>query len=35
MKYLPRPLAFAKLRALAEGTAIVRRELGIEASHRR
>jgi 5-methyltetrahydropteroyltriglutamate--homocysteine methyltransferase len=35
MKYLPRPLAFAKLKALAEGTAIVRRELGIEASHRR
>ena len=27
MKYLPRPRAFAKLRAMAEGTAIVRREL--------
>jgi len=27
MKYLPRPRAFAKLRALAEGAAIVRREL--------
>ncbi len=27
MKYLPRDLAFAKLRALAEGAAIVRREL--------
>ena len=27
MKYLPRPTAFAKLRALAEGAAIVRREL--------
>ena len=27
MKYLPRALAFAKLRALAEGAAIVRREL--------
>lgn len=29
MKYLPRPLAFAKLKALAEGAAIVRRELGV------
>ena len=28
MKYLPRPLAFAKLKALAEGAAIVRHELG-------
>ena len=27
MKYIPRDLAFAKLKALAEGTAIVRREL--------
>jgi 5-methyltetrahydropteroyltriglutamate--homocysteine methyltransferase len=27
MKYLPRPRAFAKLKALAEGAAIVRREL--------
>jgi 5-methyltetrahydropteroyltriglutamate--homocysteine methyltransferase len=27
MKYIPRDLAFAKLRALAEGAAIVRREL--------
>ena len=27
MKYLPRPRAFAKLKALAEGTAMVRREL--------
>jgi 5-methyltetrahydropteroyltriglutamate--homocysteine methyltransferase len=27
MKYLPRPLAFAKLKALSEGAAIVRREL--------
>jgi 5-methyltetrahydropteroyltriglutamate--homocysteine methyltransferase len=27
MKYLPRDIAFAKLKALAEGTAIVRREL--------
>jgi 5-methyltetrahydropteroyltriglutamate--homocysteine methyltransferase len=27
MKYLPRPTAFGKLRALAEGAAIVRREL--------
>ncbi|HEY8614582.1 MAG TPA: 5-methyltetrahydropteroyltriglutamate--homocysteine methyltransferase [Roseomonas sp.] len=27
MKYLPRPRAFAKLRAMAEGAAIVRREL--------
>jgi 5-methyltetrahydropteroyltriglutamate--homocysteine methyltransferase len=30
MKYLPRETAFAKLRALVEGTKIVRRELGIE-----
>ena len=29
MKYLPRATAFAKLRALVEGTRIVRRELGI------
>ena len=29
MKYLPRDRAFAKLRALAEGAAIVRRELGV------
>jgi 5-methyltetrahydropteroyltriglutamate--homocysteine methyltransferase len=28
MKYLPRDRAFGKLRALVEGTAIVRRELG-------
>ena len=27
MKYLPRETAFGKLKALAEGTAIVRREL--------
>lgn len=27
MKYLPRPLAFAKLKALADGAAIVRKEL--------
>ena len=27
MKYIPRDLAFAKLKALADGTAIVRREL--------
>ena len=27
MKYLPRDRAFGKLRALAEGAAIVRREL--------
>ncbi|MCB1493857.1 MAG: 5-methyltetrahydropteroyltriglutamate--homocysteine methyltransferase, partial [Rhodobiaceae bacterium] len=27
MKYLPRAVAFGKLKALAEGTAIVRREL--------
>ncbi len=27
MKYLPRDLAFAKLRALADGARIVRREL--------
>jgi 5-methyltetrahydropteroyltriglutamate--homocysteine methyltransferase len=27
MKYIPRETAFAKLKALAEGTAIVRREL--------
>ena len=29
MKYLPRPVAFAKLQALAQGAAIVRRELEI------
>ena len=28
MKYIPRDLAFAKLKALAEGAASVRRELG-------
>ncbi len=28
MKYLPRERAFGKLRALAQGAAIVRRELG-------
>ena len=28
MKYLPRDLAFAKLSAMANGAAIVRRELG-------
>jgi 5-methyltetrahydropteroyltriglutamate--homocysteine methyltransferase len=28
MKYLPRDVAFGKLRALVEGTAIVRREVG-------
>jgi hypothetical protein len=27
MKYIPRDLAFRKLKALAEGAAIVRREL--------
>jgi hypothetical protein len=27
MKYIPRDVAFAKLKALAEGTAIVRRQL--------
>jgi hypothetical protein len=27
MKYLPRPLAFAKMKALAAGAAIVRREI--------
>ena len=27
MKYIPRDLAFAKLKALTEGAAIVRREL--------
>jgi hypothetical protein len=27
MKYIPRDLAFAKLKALAEGAAIARREL--------
>ena len=27
MKYIPRDLAFAKLKALADGAAIVRREL--------
>ena len=29
MKYLPRATAFAKLKALVDGTKIVRRELGI------
>jgi 5-methyltetrahydropteroyltriglutamate--homocysteine methyltransferase len=28
MKYLPRDVAFGKLRAMVEGAAIVRRELG-------
>jgi 5-methyltetrahydropteroyltriglutamate--homocysteine methyltransferase len=28
MKYLPRELAFAKLKALADGAAMVRAELG-------
>jgi 5-methyltetrahydropteroyltriglutamate--homocysteine methyltransferase len=28
MKYLPRKVAFAKLKALADGAAIVRKELG-------
>jgi len=28
MKYLPRERAFGKLKALADGAAIVRRELG-------
>jgi 5-methyltetrahydropteroyltriglutamate--homocysteine methyltransferase len=28
MKYLPREVAFGKLRAMAEGAALVRRELG-------
>jgi 5-methyltetrahydropteroyltriglutamate--homocysteine methyltransferase len=28
MKYLPRDVAFAKLKALAEGAAMVRKELG-------
>src|SRR6185437_6707258 len=27
MKYLPRPVAFAKMKAMAEGAALVRREL--------
>jgi 5-methyltetrahydropteroyltriglutamate--homocysteine methyltransferase len=27
MKYLPRPIAFAKMQAMAEGAALVRREL--------
>jgi 5-methyltetrahydropteroyltriglutamate--homocysteine methyltransferase len=30
MKYLPRDVAFGKMRAMAEGAAIVRRELGYE-----
>lgn len=30
MKYLPRDSAFAKLRAMVDGTAMVRRELGID-----
>ena len=28
MKYLPREVAFGKMRAMAEGAAIVRREIG-------
>ena len=28
MKYLPRPIAFAKMKALADGAAMVRREIG-------
>ena len=28
MKYLPRAVAFGKMRAMVEGAAIVRRELG-------
>jgi 5-methyltetrahydropteroyltriglutamate--homocysteine methyltransferase len=28
MKYLPRPVAFAKMKAMAEGAALVRRDLG-------
>jgi 5-methyltetrahydropteroyltriglutamate--homocysteine methyltransferase len=28
MKYLPREVAFAKLKAMVEGTRMVRRELG-------
>ena len=27
MKYLPRPVAFAKIKAMAEGAALVRREI--------
>jgi hypothetical protein len=27
MKYLPRPVAFAKMQAMAEGAALVRREV--------
>jgi 5-methyltetrahydropteroyltriglutamate--homocysteine methyltransferase len=27
MKYLPRPIAFAKMQAMADGAALVRREL--------
>jgi 5-methyltetrahydropteroyltriglutamate--homocysteine methyltransferase len=27
MKYLPRPVAFGKMKAMAEGAALVRREL--------
>ncbi|HUD87632.1 MAG TPA: 5-methyltetrahydropteroyltriglutamate--homocysteine methyltransferase, partial [Xanthobacteraceae bacterium] len=27
MKYLPRPVAFAKMKAMAEGASLVRREL--------
>ncbi len=27
MKYLPRPVAFAKMKAMAEGAALVRREI--------
>jgi 5-methyltetrahydropteroyltriglutamate--homocysteine methyltransferase len=30
MKYLPRPVAFAKMKAMAEGAALVRRELASE-----
>jgi hypothetical protein len=28
MKYLPRAVAFAKMKAMADGAALVRRELG-------
>ncbi len=28
MKYLPRPIAFAKIKAMSEGAALLRRELG-------
>jgi 5-methyltetrahydropteroyltriglutamate--homocysteine methyltransferase len=33
MKYLPREVAFAKMQAMVEGAAIVRRELGGQLAH--